>query len=58
MTGKFQSVRSIRPDTTILGKEDVPVAFIEFRRDHLSDKVERVARDRGIPLFVSTLGYF
>ena len=49
---KFQFDRSIRPDITVLDKSNQPIAFIEFRKAHLSGRVEEVARARNIPLFV------
>ena len=45
-------VSRIRPDITILGEQDRPLALVEFRKSHLSDQVEEVARDTGIPLFI------
>ena len=42
----------IRPDITILGEQDRPLAFIEFRKSHLGDQVEEVAMEHDIPLFV------
>ena len=55
-------VSRIRPDITILGEQDIPLAFVEFRKSHLSDQVEEIARDAGIPLFIvdieDTMGTF
>ena len=42
----------IRPDITLLGEDDKVVAFLEFRRSHLSNTVRDVADDLDIPLFV------
>ena len=42
----------IRPDITLLGKDDTVLAFLEFRRSHLSNTVKGVADDLDIPLFV------
>ena len=42
----------IRPDITILSEDDKPLAFLEFRRSHLSNAVKDVAEERDIPLFV------
>ena len=42
----------IRPDITILGEQDRPLAFVEFRKSHLSDQVEEVAKETRIPLFI------
>ena len=45
----------IRPDITLLGEDDKVLAFLEFRRSHLSNSVKDVAADLGIPLFVVDL---
>ena len=43
---------SIRPDITILNRENLPICFIEFHASHLSAESKKVAEQRGIPLFV------
>ena len=52
----------IRPDITLLGEDDKVMAFLEFRKSHLSNTVRDVADDLDIPLFVvdieSTLAEF
>lgn len=45
-------VSRIRPDITILGEQDRPLSFVEFRKSHLGDQVEEVAKEHDIPLFV------
>ena len=42
----------VRPDITLLGRDDNILAFLEFRRSHLSNAVRDIAEDRGIPLFI------
>ncbi len=42
----------IRPDITVLDKDDRPLALIEFQGSHLSRQVKCVAKCRQIPLFV------
>ena len=42
----------VRPDITLLGEDDKLVAFLEFRKSHLSNTVRDVADDLDIPLFV------
>ena len=42
----------MRPDITLLGEDDEVMAFIEFRKSHLSNTVRDVADDLDIPLFV------
>ena len=42
----------IRPDITLLGEDDEVMAFLEFRKSHLSNTVKDVADELDIPLFV------
>ena len=42
----------VRPDITLLGEDDRVLAFLEFRRSHLSNAVKVIAKERDIPLFV------
>ncbi len=49
---KWQFERSVKPDITILNSRELPMVFIEFRKSHLSPKIEEVAETHGIPLFV------
>ena len=42
----------VRPDITILDNDDSAVAFLEFRKTHLSSAVRDVASQLNIPLFV------
>ncbi len=44
--------RAIRPDITLFDDKDTPVAFFEFKKTNLSKKVELIAKEKGIPLFV------
>ena len=43
---------SIRPDITILNRENRPICFIEFHASHLSAESKKVAEQKCIPLFV------
>ena len=43
---------SIRPDITILNRENRPICFIEFHASHLSAESKKVAEQKCIPMFV------
>ena len=42
----------VRPDLTVLDSWDRPLAFVEFRKSHLSSAVQELAENEGVPLFV------
>lgn len=43
---------AVRPDVTVVDGNGEPLVFLEFRKSHLSQRVETIARERAIPLFV------
>ena len=42
----------LRPDITISGRAGRPIAFIEFKKTNVSDRIIEYAESEGIPLFV------
>lgn len=44
--------RAVRPDVTVIDKCGEPLVFFEFRKSHLSQRIQAIAREHAIPLFV------
>ncbi len=52
MTEKAWFGGAVRPDVTVIDSGGHPLVFLEFRKSHLSPRIEAIAQQHEIPLFV------